>query len=95
MSDVWWCRKHQQMDGECGVFGWHEVEPIQIETMNEPPVRLCCFQRHHGAICPDGLVQCCLCFRRFDISDLNETPDGPEDVCKRCALAEAAGEVRP
>ena len=63
-----------------------------MTDLNELPVRSCCFQRHYGAVCPDGLVQCCLCFGRFYISDLNETPDGLEDVCKPCALAEAAGE---
>ena len=35
MSDIkesgsWWCRKHQRLDGECGVWGWHEMEPITV-----------------------------------------------------------------
>jgi hypothetical protein len=54
-----------------------------------PPVRLCCFERHFGSVCPDGKVMCELCFDRFPIEDLNVTDDGtPEDVCKRCAAAE-------
>lgn len=52
------------------------------------PVRLCCGQRHFGPVCPDGLVMCCLCFQRFPIEQLNQTPDGPEDVCRDCAQAE-------
>ena len=57
--------------------------------MNEPPVRLCCYQRHWGPICPDGKVMCCLCFGRFDQSELNVTADGQkEDVCKGCAEQE-------
>jgi hypothetical protein len=56
---------------------------------NEPPTRLCCGQKHYGPICPDGKVLCCLCFRRFEIKDLNKTTEGkPEDVCKECAEAE-------
>lgn len=38
---------------------------------DEAPVRLCCFKRHWGAICPDGKVMCCLCFDRFEQSELN------------------------
>lgn len=56
---------------------------------DEPPVRLCCGQRHYGPQCPDGKVMCCLCFERFEVSQLNICEDGrPEDVCKPCALAE-------
>jgi len=53
------------------------------------PVRLCCGQRHYGALCPDGKVMCCLCFGRFDMTDLNVTEHGPEDVCRECATREA------
>jgi len=66
--------------------------------MNEPPVRLCCFKRHWGAVCPDGKVMCCLCFDRFEQSELNVTEDGSkEDVCKKCAEAErsAEGSITP
>ena len=54
--------------------------------LDRPPVRLCCGQRHYGAVCPDGKVMCCLCFSRFEIAELNVTEDGtPEDVCRPCA----------
>lgn len=55
------------------------------------PVRLCCGKRHYGAVCPDGKVQCCLCFARFEIADLNLMEDGTaEDVCRACAEKEEA-----
>lgn len=55
------------------------------------PVRLCCGQRHDGAVCPDGKVMCCVCFERVRVDDLNVTPDGKkEDVCRPCAEIEAA-----
>jgi hypothetical protein len=55
----------------------------------DAPVRLCCFMRHHGAVCPDGLVMCCLCFGRFPVDQLHELPDGSkEDVCIQCARDE-------
>lgn len=52
----------------------------------EPPIRLCCFQRHWGPVCPDGLVMCCLCYFRFAIKDLAvDKKDGkPIDICKPC-----------
>jgi hypothetical protein len=54
-------------------------------TLNEPPVRNCCFQRHWGVVCPDGKVMCCLCFERFELSELHVDDDGSrEDVCLRC-----------
>jgi len=53
------------------------------------PVRLCCGQRHFGPICPDGLVMCCICFKRVRQEDLNTTTDGKkEDVCLKCAETE-------
>lgn len=59
------------------------------QSMNEPPVRLCCGKRHLGPQCPDGKVMCCLCFERFEVAELNITADGrPEDVCKQCAELE-------
>lgn len=58
-------------------------------TDSQAPVRLCCFQRHYGSVCPDGLVMCCMCFKRFKIEELNVADNGkPEDVCKDCAEAE-------
>lgn len=57
--------------------------------MNEPPVRLCCGQRHFGPVCPDGLVMCCLCFARVEQDALHITSDGSkEDVCAACAIEE-------
>lgn len=54
--------------------------------LEEAPVRLCCFQRHRGPICPDGKVMCCLCFQRFEQSELNRDTEGElEDVCLDCA----------
>lgn len=53
------------------------------------PVRPCCSQRHYGPVCPDGRVMCCLCFNRFDISDLQQDSDGQRsDVCVNCAAIE-------
>ena len=61
----------------------------------QAPVRLCCLQRHYGALCPDGLVMCCLCFERFPPERLSETVDGDkQDVCLACAEIEARGERR-
>ena len=60
--------------------------------MNEPPVKLCCGQRHFGSMCPDGKVMCCICFERVRVEDLNVLPSGkPEDVCKDCARKESEG----
>jgi hypothetical protein len=62
-------------------------------AVTAPPVRLCCGKAHWGAVCPDGKVMCCICFHRFEVSDLNRTEDGsPEDVCRGCAASgEATG----
>lgn len=59
-------------------------------ALPEPPVRLCCGQRHDDALCPDGLVMCCICFHRFPVSGLHEVEGGHEDVCLGCAEQEAA-----
>ena len=56
--------------------------------MRKPPVRLCCFKRHWGVICPDKLVMCQLCYKRFPIEGLNVVNGIPEDVCKGCAKLE-------
>ena len=53
------------------------------------PVRACCGRRHWTVECPDGLVMCCLCFRRVQVDDLNVVGGHPEDVCKPCAEDEA------
>ena len=55
--------------------------------MIKAPVRLCCGKSHNGAICPDNLVMCCICFTRVPVSELNRTEDGSyEDVCISCAI---------
>lgn len=52
----------------------------------EPPVRLCCGQRHWGVGCPDGLVMCCLCYHRFPLAELFLDQDGDRwDMCVPCA----------
>ncbi len=55
-----------------------------LRILREPPVRLCCGERHYGAVCPDGLVMCCICFFRFKIEDLSVQDGTPVDVCKKC-----------
>lgn len=68
------------------------AEPTESNPSSTPqaPVRLCCGQRHYGAQCPDGKVMCCLCFHRFNVSELSETVDGDkQDVCLECAEKEA------
>ena len=63
--------------------------------MNEPPVRLCCGQRHFGCVCPNGKVMCCLCFEVVDIVQLNIAANGkPEDVCKKCAEEERMAKIK-
>jgi uncharacterized C2H2 Zn-finger protein len=50
----------------------------------QAPIRLCCGQRHYSTRCPDGQVMCCLCFDRFNISELATEDDHPIDICKPC-----------
>lgn len=51
-----------------------------------PPIRLCCGKAHSGAMCPDGLVMCVLCFKRVSVDKLNLNEEGRrEDVCQKCA----------
>ena len=58
-------------------------------VLREPPVRLCCMQRHYGPMCPDGKVMCCLCFDRFPVWALNTGRSGYiDDVCVWCAEEE-------
>lgn len=70
-----------------------DIEPVTVGGMEiKPPVRLCCWQRHWGVLCPDGLVLCCLCFYRYPVWALSVDPaDGkPVDKCKQCAKDEEA-----
>lgn len=55
----------------------------------ESPVRLCCFQRHNGVVCPDGSVMCAICFDRVAVDDLAVEAGSRIDVCKPCHRAEA------
>lgn len=49
------------------------------------PVRLCCMRRHFGAVCPDGMVMCALCFDRYEPTELAVDSDGSRiDVCVPC-----------
>jgi len=49
------------------------------------PMRLCCFQRHFGVTCPDGLTMCCVCFERFPYDQLASDSRGQKmDVCSSC-----------
>jgi hypothetical protein len=61
-----------------------------IPGMDVPPHRLCCGQPHFGAVCPDGMVMCCICFFRYPVTQLHVDPvDGrPMDICKDCAKDE-------
>ena len=54
-------------------------------VLSEAPVRLCCFERHYGVVCPDGLVMCCLCFERVTLDHLLTDPkDGRKiDICDK------------
>lgn len=57
--------------------------------MNEPPVRLCCRQRHFGVVCPDGKVMCQLCYSRFGTDQLYVDENGDKwDYCLECAEME-------
>jgi hypothetical protein len=68
--------------------------------LNINPIRVCCGQQHRGPVCPDGLVMCCICFKRVtkDRLALIEEGDGDEvgsapiyeDVCRTCRRREEA-----
>lgn len=54
------------------------------------PTRLCCGQRHFGLVCPDGKVMCCMCFNRFEKSELFVDEQGLRvDVCVPCGTIDA------
>lgn len=56
---------------------------------------MCCGERHVGALCVgalcnDNSVMCCLCFNKYPLSAMSETPEGQKtDVCPDCAAKEA------
>ena len=65
------------------------IDSLPSATLLDAPVRLCCGQRHFGPVCPDGMVMCCLCFKRVSQDELNIASNGQkEDVCKECAKLE-------
>lgn len=51
-------------------------------------MRLCCGQRHYGVVCPDGLVMCCICYRRVPQRDLASEDGQRVDVCSVCMVKE-------
>jgi hypothetical protein len=58
-----------------------------VDDVREPPVKLCCGQRHWTIRCPDGLVMCELCYDRFQEADLQPVEDDPTarwNICKPC-----------
>lgn len=59
---------------------------IKQLTLNPiPPVRLCCGEHHKGAMCPDGLIMCCVCFERVSVAELYIEENGDViDMCKPC-----------
>jgi hypothetical protein len=64
--------------------------------LDQSPVRICCGQRHDGAVCPDMHFMCCLCFDRFPVGAASRPhgfvpwcpPDELVDVCWPCAYAD-------
>lgn len=56
-----------------------------VEFLPEDPVRICCGNRHAGAVCPDGKVMCAICFERVELDELyvDENKDR-WDVCLNC-----------
>jgi hypothetical protein len=65
----------------------------QDGPLTEPPVRLCCGQRHWTVKCPDGLVMCCICFSRVPVTELHADEHGYIwDTCRDCKRDENAYE---
>jgi len=71
----------------------------------DAPVRICCYKRHRGPICPDGLVMCCICFNRvakeqlalLEEGDGSTTESAPiyVDMCKTCKKREERWGTQP
>jgi hypothetical protein len=62
------------------LVGW-----ANVAGLTEPPVRLCCGERHWSPQCPDGTVWCCVCFDHFTEDELYVDEDGQKwDICKPC-----------
>jgi len=70
----------------------------QERGLDDAPIRVCCGQRHHGPVCPDGLVMCCICFNRVTRDRLHVLEEGAgasvesapiyEDLCVTCKKRE-------
>lgn len=54
--------------------------------MSDPPIRLCCMQRHYGATCLDGTFMCRICFDKFPAA---QSWHG-YDICLGCGEKEVA-----
>jgi hypothetical protein len=63
-----------------------EATTEQASAVAIAPIRLCCMERHFGAVCSDGKVMCLMCFRRVDYDQLAVSPSNEVrwDVCKDC-----------
>lgn len=64
---------------------------MSMALAGDGPVRICCGQRHWGAVCNDGLVMCSLCFNRFLKDELmRDTEDSQKrwDICLKCGFKE-------
>lgn len=56
----------------------------------EPPIRLCCFERHSGPVCANQTVMCQLCWTSVPIEELYvDSHDKVWDVCAPCGRKEA------
>ncbi len=65
------------------------VAAKEIQMMDDdkqPPVRVCCGQKHSGPVCLDGRVMCCLCFERVEQQQLAIDPEDKKqwDICSTC-----------
>jgi hypothetical protein len=59
---------------------------VEQVDWSKGPFRLCCGKQHHGSVCPDGKVMCCMCFDVVPQDKLHKLPNGKlEDVCQECA----------
>jgi hypothetical protein len=54
------------------------------------PTRSCCGRPHSGAVCPDGLVMCCICFERVTKHSLASDGFSLIDMCRSCWAKERA-----
>lgn len=64
------------------------IDATRLPTVHVA-VRLCCMERHGGAVCRDNRVMCQICWKRKDIDELFVDPVTGDtyDVCKACEPA--------